>query len=531
MHISQNAMSSEETYLAIVGGTLIDGTARPPLKDSVVLVEGDRITAVGSRETIMIPKGADLIDASGKTVIPGLNDAHTHFLWMGMRMVTTIDLSGTQSIAEAVELVKERLDEAEKGDWILGRGWDDSKWEERRFTEKKDLDPISPDNPVVLTRVCGHMITLNSKALEMAGITEDTPDPPGGKVDKNADGELTGVLRDANQLIQPFIPPETQEMAVEGIERASDYALSLGCTSIQDAGLGEFGVRAYQKAYEKGVLKVRANIMWREGLSESVEALGSHIGFKKGKIRLGPVKLLIDGSLGARTAALYEPYEDDPSTKGLTMMSSEELNERVMNLHRQGHQVAVHAIGDYGVDLVINAIEEALRVSPRKDHRHRIEHCEILSSNQIERIRQLGIVASMQPNFVGEWSGPEGLYEARLGKRRLRQNNPYRLLLDEGVKLAFGSDCMPFHPLYGIWSAVNHPIKDSRITLEEATRSYTLESAYASFEEDIKGSIEAGKLADIVVLEKDLTDIPAEEIKDVRAHITIVGGKILYTVL
>jgi predicted amidohydrolase YtcJ len=170
-----------------------------------------------------------------------------------------------------------------------------------------------------------------------------------------------------------------------------------------------------------------------------------------------------------------------------------------------------------------------LKDSPRKDHRHRIEHCEILSSSQIERIKQLGIVASMQPNFAGEWSGPDGLYEARLGKRRLRQNNPFRFLLDEGIPLAFGSDGMPFHPLYGIWSAVNHPVKNSRITLEEAMRAYTLDSAYASFEEDIKGSIEPGKLADIAILEKDLTEIPAEEIKDIRVHMTLVGGEVLYT--
>jgi predicted amidohydrolase YtcJ len=448
---------------------------------------------------------------------------------MGMRMISTVDLSKTESIVEAAELVEKKLGEVNKGEWILGRGWDDSKWQERRYIDKNDLDAFSPDNPVVLTRVCGHMKTLNSKALEIAGISGDTPDPPGGQVDKGPVGEPTGVLRDAGQLIDPYIPPETQEMALEGLGKACDYALSLGCTSVQDAGLDDFGVRAYQAAFEKGILKVRVNIMWKEGLSEPIEVLDLRSGFGNGRVRLGPAKLLMDGSLGARTAALYEPYEDDPSTKGLTMMSAEELNEKVKKIHIQGSQVAVHAIGDYGIDLVINAIEAALKASPRKDHRHRIEHCELLSSTQIERIRQLGIVASMQPNFAGEWSGPDGLYEARLGKRRLRQNNPYRLLLDEGITLAFGSDGMPFHPLYGIWSAINHPVKNSRITLEEAMRAYTLDSAYASFEEDVKGSIEPGKLADIAVLEKDLTEIPAEEIKDVRVHMTLMGGEVLYT--
>jgi predicted amidohydrolase YtcJ len=515
--------------LAIVGGTLIDGTGRPPLKDCVVLVKGDRIDAVGGRDEVSVPEGAEVIDASGMTVIPGFIDAHVHFLELGMRMIRTVDLSETESLAEAVELVKRRLGEIEKGDWILGRGWDDSKWEERRFLEKKDLDHFSPDNPIVLTRICGHMITLNSRALKIAGITKDTLDPPGGQVDKGPGGEPTGVLRDAGHLIRPFEPQKTQDLALKGLKKAYDFALSLGCTSVHDAELDDFGVRAYQAAFEKGILKVRVNIMWKEVLSGSMAVLGLRSGFGNEMVRLGPAKILMDGSLGARTAALYEPYEDDASTKGLTMMSAEELNEKVIKVHVQGSQVAVHAIGDYGIDLVINSIEEALKASPMKDHRHRIEHCELLSSTQIERIRQLGIVASMQPNFAGEWSGSDGLYEARLGKRRLRQNNPYRLLLDEGITLAFGSDGMPFHPLYGIWSAINHPVKNSRITLEEAVRAYTLDSAYASFEEDIKGSIEPGKLADMAILEKDLTETPEEEVKDVRVHTTLVGGKLLYS--
>ena len=304
------------------------------------------------------------------------------------------------------------------------------------------------------------MITLNSKALEIAGIDSETPDPEGGRVDKDPIGEPTGILRDARQLIQPFIPPETDKLALEGLKKACEYALSLGCTSVTDAGLDGFGIRAYHSANKKEILKIRVNIMWREVLSKQISTLGLISRFGNEMVRLGPAKLLMDGSLGARTAALYEPYNDDPTTKGLTIMSPEELNEKVNRVHEQGSQVAIHAIGDYGIDLAINAIEEAIKNSPRKDHRHRIEHCELLSSTQIERIRQLGILASMQPNFAGEWSGPDGLYEARLGTRRLRQNNPYRLLLDEDVHMPFGSDGMPFHPLYGIWSAVNHPIKN-----------------------------------------------------------------------
>ena len=522
-------MSLEPCPRAIIGGTLIDGTGRPPMEDSVVVVKDDWIIAVGKNGEVEIPDGSELIDATGKTVLPGLIDAHHHFLMMGMGMIQRVDLSETKSLAEAVEKVKRRVAQTKKGEWVIGGGWDDSKWVERRYLTKYDLDPFSEENPILLARVCGHLLTLNSKALEIAGITKDTQDPPGGKVDKSEEGEPTGVLRDARQLVWGHVPPPTMETAIEGLERASDRALSLGCTGVHEAGLDAFGIRAYQAALEKGVLKVRAYLMWRGDLAKSMGALGLLTGFGNEMVRLGPAKLLIDGSIGARTASLFEPYEDDPSTKGLLMMPEEELNERVKGVHGQGSQVAVHAIGDYGIEATINAIEEAIRDSPRKDHRHRIEHCEILSSTQIERIKQLGIIPSMQPNFAGEWSGPDGLYETRLGARRLRQNNPYRFLLDEDIRVCFGSDGMPFHPLYGIWSAVNHPVRESRITLEEAVRAFTLDAAYASFEEDLKGSLEPGKLADITILEKDLTEIPGDEIKDVPVYMTIVGGKILYT--
>ena len=511
-----------------MGGTLIDGTGRPPVKDSVVILEGDRIVAVGGREEVAVPEGAEVIDASGRTLLPGLIDAHTHFLWMGIRMIRNVDLSGTASLKEALELVRARVVGTPKGEWVLGRGWDDSKWVERRYVTRDDLDPFSHDNPIMLTRVCGHLITLNIRALELAGITRETPDPPGGQIDRGPDGEPTGILRDAGQLVERVIPPITEEVALEGLKRACDRALSLGCTGIHDAGLDAFGLGVYQTAQERDILKVRAYVMMADEAARAARELGVRTGFGNEMLRLGSVKLLMDGSMGARTAALFEPYADHPSTKGLLLMEPKELKEKVGAAHRRGFQVAVHAIGDRGIDQVIAAFDEALREVPRKDHRHRIEHCEVLTAGQIERIRELGIIASMQPNFVGEWSGPGGMYASRLGPKRLRQNNPYRLLLDEGVSLAFGSDCMPFNPLYGVWSAVNHPIRGSRITLEEAVRCYTLEAAYASFEEDEKGSVEAGKLADITILDGNLTEIPAEGIRDVPIYMTMVGGKPLY---
>jgi predicted amidohydrolase YtcJ len=522
------SMNLEPCPRVIIGGTLIDGTGRPPIKDSVIVIKDEWITAVGKRDQVEIPPGAEIIDASGKTVLPGLIDAHVHFVGLGVRMIQNINLRGAKTISEALEKVKTRIAEVEKGVWILGRGWDDSKWEDRRYITKYDLDPISPDNPVILTRVCGHLVSINSQALEIAGITKDTPDPKGGEIDRTPEGEPTGVLKDASHLVRKHVPRVNDEINVEGLKRASEYALSLGCTSIQEAGIEAPKMRAYQTALEKGYLKVRAYLMWTERNIEAMKALGLRTGFGNNMLRLGSAKMLVDGSIGARTAAFFEPYEDEQTTKGIVTIPEDELIQRVKAVHRTGSQVAIHAIGDYAIETTINAIEAAIRDSPRKDHRHRIEHCEVLTSTQIERIKQLGIIPSVQPNFAGEWSDPGGLYETRIGKKRLRQNNPYRYLLDEGIRLSFGSDGMPFNPIYGIWSAVNHWIRESRITLEEAVRGFTLDAAYASFEEDMKGSVEVGKLADIAILEQDLTEIPSNEIRDVPVHMTLVGGKIMY---
>ncbi|NYT16329.1 MAG: amidohydrolase family protein, partial [Methanomassiliicoccales archaeon] len=231
-------MSQESGLRVIIGGTLIDGTGRPPVKESAVLIRDCRIAAVGKRDGFLIPDGSEVIDASGKTIMPGLIDAHTHFLSMGIRMIREVDLANTRSLSEAVAKVRARVAQAEPGEWVLGRGWDDSKWIERRFINRDDLDDFSRDNPIMLTRICGHLITLNSRALEIAGITKTTEDPPGGEVEKGPDGKPTGILKDARQLVSSYIPPISKETSIEGLSRACDYALSLGCTGIHDAGIG-----------------------------------------------------------------------------------------------------------------------------------------------------------------------------------------------------------------------------------------------------------------------------------------------------
>ncbi|MHA2062649.1 MAG: amidohydrolase, partial [Candidatus Sifarchaeia archaeon] len=398
------------------------------------------------------------------------------------------------------------------------------------------------DHPVVLTPYYWHTITVNSIALELAQIDveEKTPDPSGGKIERDPTGETTGILKEeAMKLIDNAQPPLTESLAMKAVQKACEIVLRWGCTSIHELASPNSTLSTYQKAFEKGFLTVRAYVLpatkYIDNLLDGLSILGIKTYFGNEFLRLGSVKIWFDGAMGSHTAVFSEPYADDPKTSGFYTISPEELNRTVMRAHKMGMQVAIHAIGDKAIEEALDAIEIALEEDEdsRKDHRHRIEHCEVIKEDQIRRMKKLGVIAAVQPNFVGEWEHPGGMYEQRLGTERLKLCNPFKKLLDEGIKVTFGTDCgycppFPFNPLYGLWSAICHPIEEYRITLEEAVKCYTLNGAYASFEEDIKGSIEPGKLADIAILSDDLTAISAERIKDVKVDLTMVGGKVLW---
>ena len=525
--------------IVFTGGTLIDGTGALPIPNSTVVVTGSRIVDVGPSEKVNIPKKAEVINVKGKTVIPAFIDSHTHFVLMGVRTISTLDLSKAESIAEVVEQVRVRISEMSAGSWLTGHGWDESKWPEKRYPTKGDLDPISPENPVILTPCYGHLMVANSRAFDLAKITRETPDPPGGKIDRDpTTKEATGILREeAMDLIEAIKPPTTKIESLKGLQKACEIALSWGCASIHDLGSDAIDISTYQTALENGALKVRAYIMpdaqFSDEMLDGLETLGLRTRFGNDFLRIGSIKFYIDGSMGARTAVFSEPYADETSTFGIFAVSPDILKERVIRAHKLGMQVAIHAIGDKAIEVALDAIEAAIEKDSRRDHRHRIEHCEILTEEQLARIKQLGVIPAMQPNFVGEWGQPGGMYEQRLGVKRLKFCNPYRKLLDEGIKVAFGSDCgycppWPFNPIYGLWAAVNHPIQENRVSIEDAVKCYTLNGAYASFDEDIKGSLEPGKVADIAVLSEDLLLYPPEKIKDVQVDLTIVNGKIFW---
>ncbi len=519
-------------------GTLIDGTGANSVNNSVIIIDGPFIKWVGKEIDAKIPDDAQVIDASGKTVVPGFIDSHTHFLGMGYRL-GHLQLSDAESVEEIVGRLGKYIQSRNlpKGKWVQGRGWDDQNLVEKRYPNKFDLDKVSPNNPVALTRVCGHMIILNSKALEVCGINEDTSNPKGGIIDKTESGEPTGVLRDARSLVTPYIPPPTYEELRQGLRDATKLAHSLGITTIHDASRpnesgGLMSTTPYVDARNENDLKIRAHVMTGYPREMSGDQW----------LSFGTLKIGIDGSMGAQTALLYDPYDNDPTTTGVYVGNKEKNIQQATESHEKGGIVAVHAIGDLAITEAIDLIEKILEVNPKDDHRHRIEHYEYPLDKDIERTVNMEIVAAMQPNFVGEWAWPEGMYEIRLGKERNSRTNPYRLILSKGIHMPFGSDGMPFHALYGVWSAVNHPILNSRITVEEAVMCYTLEGAYASREENIKGSIEPGKLADITILESDITgpefllksvnpaivESERKKIKQQKVHMTILNGEIVY---
>jgi len=483
---------------------------------------GGRIVEVGRDADVLRWRGSrtEVVDLEGRFACPGFIDCHTHFAKRALG-ITRVDLHGAASLGELLARLKRQRRRTPRGEWVLGRGWDESTWDEKRFPTREDLDAAVPDRPVKASRVDGHSCVVNTLGWETLGIPKDFPG-----VVLDAAGRPTGVLKEhayEETLDRIVDPPERYREALPRMERE---AQRLGVTTVCDF-VDPKDMAAYTERRRAGRLRVRVvAAMWVRHL-EAMELAGMHAGIGDEWLKVQGVKMYGDGSIGSRTAAMRRPYRDDPGNRGQMNMGADEMVETVARARVMGLQVCVHAIGDRGVEEVIGAYERAAKAATLatfRGERHRVEHCELVTKDGIRRMKRLGLVASMQPNFVGQWSRKGALYDQRIGGRWHGRDNPMRWLLDGGVPVVFGSDNMPFGPLYGIASAVGAPSAAQRLTPREALAAYTRDAAWALREEASRGTLEVGKLADVVVLDGDPLR-RSERLDRIGPWATVVGGR------
>ena len=506
-----------------------------------VAIYGNRIVAAGSTNDIRKLAGPNTrtIDAKGRLLLPGFNDAHTHFLSGGFQL-SSVDLRDANSPQEFAARIKAFAEKLPKGRWVTGGDWDHERWPDAKLPTKELIDSFTAETPVFVNRLDGHMALANSLALKLAGVTRETADPPGGVIVRNKSGEPTGVLKDAAQnFVWKVVSPATFEEKLDAARAATNYAAKLGVTSVQDMSAGD-DVGIYQTLLDRGELKTRIYAVSPLPSWERVARMGVRAHFGSEMLRVGGLKGFADGSLGSTTALFYEPYRDDPSTSGIAgdeMYPEGVMLKRVSEADRAGLQVMIHAIGDRANDLILSIYEQVERENGKRDRRFRIEHAQHLRAQDIPRFARDGVIASMQPYHAiddGRWA------EKRIGKERIKTTYAFRSLLDSGATLAFGTDwtVAPLNPLLSIYAAVtrrtldgknpNGWVPEQKITVEETVRAYTLGSAYAEFQENVKGSITAGKLADIVLLSRDIFKIDPNEIESVKVVMTMVDGRVVF---
>ncbi|MEW6522518.1 MAG: amidohydrolase [Bacillota bacterium] len=505
-------------------------------------VRAGRVLAAGPDQEILgyAGPGTRTIDLAGSTAVPGFIDSHVHLLSYGQTLIQ-LDLAPVRSIARLQELVREQAAALPDGAWVLGRGWDQEVFAEGRYPSRHDLDAAAPGRPVLLRRACGHACVASSRALELAGVTGDTPDPEGGVIDRDASGQPTGVFREtASRLVAAAVPSPGPDEVAEALERGIRSAVAAGVTGIHTNDGFEGGFSAGWDMYSRVLYgrDLALRVYWDVPVADLEEILATpkRTGSGDERFKLGSVKLFIDGSLGASTALLSCDYSDAPGNRGVRIMETAMLQELVLLAHAAGMQVAIHAIGDLGIQMCLDAIEQAQKVVPRVG-RHRIIHCQIMRPELFSRFARLGVVADVQPKFVTtdlRWT------DRRVGPERVKFSYAWKTFLDSGVALAAGSDCPvePIEPLLGLYAAVNrqdldgHPaggwLPEQKLTVHETLRAFTTGSAFAAFEEDIKGTLAPGKLADVVVLDADPYLVPAPALKDLQVQMTIIGGKPVY---
>ena len=527
--------------LVLLNGKIWTVNERQQEAEAVAVV-GNRIAAVGSTKDIRRWVGANtkVIDLQGKRVVPGFNDAHVHFVDGGAGLAS-VQLRDAGSQEEFRKRIGEFAAKLQKGRWVLNGNWDHENWKPASLPTRQLIDAVTPNNPVFINRLDGHMALANSQALKLAGITRDTKDPDGGTIVRDSTGEPTGVLKDAAMsFVYKVIPNPTEAEMIESVKAAMRYAAENGVTSVQDMSASPDVLGVYQTLLARGELSVRISGHQPLAQWERLAAVGIRASFGNDKLKVGGLKGFADGSLGSTTALFFAPYLDAPKTSGLPsdeMFPESKMGDRIVAADKAGLQVAIHAIGDKANQAILTFFAEAEKQNGARDRRFRIEHAQHLRPEEIKRFASQRVIASMQPYHAiddGRWA------ENRIGAERAKGTYAFRSLLDAGAVLAFGSDWFvaPMEPLMGIYAAVTRRtldgkrpggwVPEQKITVAEAVKAFTFGSAFASFDEKVKGSIEVGKLADFAVLSADIFKINPVEIEKAKVVMTIFDGKLVY---
>ena len=507
-----------------------------------VAVLGDRIVGVGSNADVDAWRGPNtrVIDAKGKLLLPGFNDAHVHFVSGGMQL-TNIQLNDATSAEEFARRIGERAKITPKGEWIQGGNWDETKWTPPNMPTRELIDALTPYTPVFVSRYDGHMGLANSLALKLAGITARTPDPPGGTIVRDAQGNPTGALKDAaTDYIDKVIPPLSHDQRVKIVQRALAHAASLGVTSVQHMVASYEDIAVYSELLQRGELTARIYAAPLITHVDDQAKLGIGHAFGGPYLRIGALKAFADGSLGSGTAYFYEPFLNQGNNRGLLsdeMQPISLMRDRYMQADAAGLQICTHAIGDEGISTILDLYADVIKAHGESDRRFRIEHAQHMAAKDFERFAQLHVIASVQPYHAID----DGRFaESHIGHDRASRTYAFRTFLDHGVRLAFGTDweVAPLNPMLGLYAAVTRATLDGKnpngwfpeqkLTVAESVEAYTMGSAYAEFQEKEKGSITAGKLADMVLLSDDIFSIAPEKIRDVTVLKTVVGGRLVF---
>lgn len=498
---------------------------------SAVAVSNGKILDVGDDALLQEYVSDNSVDLGGKVLMPGFNDSHTHIRGQPQRY---IDLTETRSIEALKNQVRDKVNEIGVGEWVTGYGWSEDFMAELRRPLRGDLDEAAPDNPVLLTRAGGHSAVANSTALRLAEVTTTTPQPEGGVIEVGDDGEINGVIRERQDIVARLIPEATNEEVRDSLVEALKKQFSLGITSLTHATGSIEAYPEWELIYSQNVgqlPRAAVQVFWVD--PATMAAFGKKSGYGDDYLRVGPIKIFVDGGFTGPAAYTKEPYRGEVDYRGKLSIEPSELTRVVTELHNAGWQTGIHAIGDAAIELAVDELALALDANPRSDHRHYLNHFTVMPSEAtMKKMAEYGIAITQQPNFTYTL---EGRYVDYLDGDRVEHNNPLRTPMDHGIRVAISSDILPIGPMVGIYAAVTRKGMSGRVfaaeeslTVMETLRAYTLDGAWLNFQEGVKGSIETGKFADLIVLDRDILTVDADHIMDIEVEQTWLGGKLVY---